>query len=132
MSWWKQVFELSSNQRIKWVFGLDGLPHQSHIYRIGSKGEEVWEVMKYGVSLGAKIEWQLIPFGYNQNNIDEAIQMAKDHGMGFILRRTTRNFKRLPDDLRKQLQPDKKFLYKYGKVLGGTHKTNEKILDIPL
>ena len=71
------------------------------------------------------------PFVTNQINIDEAIQMAKDHGMGFILRRTTRNFKSLPDDLRKQLQPDKKFLYKYGKVLGGTHKNNEKILDIP-
>ena len=83
--WWTEAFELTKNKNIRWRFAVDGLPKDSHIYRIGQDGEQVWEMMKLGSKLGAKIEWQYIVFNYNENNIEEAKEMAKDNSIRFIL-----------------------------------------------
>lgn len=87
ISWWEKAYKFT---KIKWIFGLDGLPHQSHIYRRNQKGEEVWEVMKLGSKMGRKIIWQWIPFGYNEDFIEEGLQMAKDNNIEFLLRPSTR------------------------------------------
>ena len=90
ISWWKKTFELSLNDRIEWIFGLDGLPHQSHNYRVNQKGEEVFEVMKLGSSMGCNITWQWIIFGYNQNNIKEGFDLAIKYNINFLLRHSMR------------------------------------------
>lgn len=86
--WYENAF--AANKDATWIFALDGLPHESHKYRIGQDGEFMFEMMKLGVSMGAKIRWQYIVFRYNEDHIDEAYNMAKDHGMDFGLKITSR------------------------------------------
>ena len=91
-SWWEKVFTISlKNDNIDWRFALDGLPNESHNYRINQDGEYVWEIMKMGKKMGANITWQYIPFLYNEEHIDEAIQMAKDNNMKFMLKISSRH-----------------------------------------
>ena len=87
--WWDRAFDLSKN-KVKWTFALDGLPHESHKYRVNQNGEEVWEIMKYAKSLGVQIIWQFIPFKYNENSIDEAVKLAKEYNIPIKLRRSSR------------------------------------------
>jgi MoaA/NifB/PqqE/SkfB family radical SAM enzyme len=91
-SWWKKVFTITlENDNIDWRFALDGLPHESHIYRINQDGKHVWEIMKMGKKMGVNITWQYIPFRYNEEHINEAIQMAKDNGIKFMLKISSRH-----------------------------------------
>ena len=80
--WYKKAFEL--NPRAMWRFGVDGLPKESCLYRINQDGEKLFEVMKMGVSMGIRIEWQYIIFKYNENHIEEAKKMALDNNILFM------------------------------------------------
>ena len=75
---------------LNWTFALDGLPKDSHKYRINQNGEAVWEIMKQGAAAGHHITWQYIIFKYNENDIATAMKMAKEHGMRFNLLRSNR------------------------------------------
>jgi len=90
--WWEEAFNIGiENKNTEWRFALDGLPSESHIYRINQKGEQVWEMMKMGREMGANITWQYIPFLYNENHVDEALQLAKEYGMKFLLKISSRH-----------------------------------------
>ena len=87
-SFWNEIIKIMNNNKslnIDWIFGLDGLPNQSHIYRVNQDGEAVWEVMKKLAKHSNNINWQYIVFRYNQNNIDVARQLAKDNNVIFKL-----------------------------------------------
>lgn len=84
-TWWKRAFELSKELgNVTWIFGLDGLPEESEMYRVNQDGEFVWEMMKMGANMGVPIEWQYIVFSYNEEHIDEAKEMAKAHNITFF------------------------------------------------
>ena len=85
---WQEAFQYKN---IRWIFALDGLPKDSNKYRINQDGEYVWEIMKMGKKMGVNITWQYIPFLYNEEHIDEAIQMAKDNDMRFMLKISSRH-----------------------------------------
>lgn len=68
-----------------WIFGLDGLPEESHIHRVNQNGVHLYEMMKLGVEMGIPVKWQYIVFNYNQDHIDQARQMAEDDGIEFAL-----------------------------------------------
>ena len=71
--------------RTSWIFGLDGLPEESHKYRINQNGIHLYEMMKLGVSMGVDIKWQYIVLKYNQDHIEQAQKMAEDEGIEFML-----------------------------------------------
>ena len=73
-----------------WIFGLDGLPEESHKHRINQDGIHIYEMMKLGVEMGCNIVWQYIVFNYNQDHIEQAKQMAKDNGIEFKLSLSSR------------------------------------------
>ena len=79
--WYKEIHEI--NPMIEWIFGLDGLPEQSHKYRVGQSGVEVFQNMKLLTSMGADVTWQYIVFRYNENSIDKARQLASQHNIKF-------------------------------------------------
>ena len=81
MSWYESAFE--SNSKAEWHFGLDGLPEESHLYRINQDGTKLFGVMKLAASMGIKTYWQYIVFKYNQDHIDQAKDMAKKYGIIF-------------------------------------------------
>jgi hypothetical protein len=68
-----------------WIFGLDGLPEESHKHRINQNGVHLYEMMKLGSSMGIDIRWQYIVFNYNQDHIDEAQKMAENDNIKFTL-----------------------------------------------
>lgn len=91
--WWEEAFDISRyTKHTRWIFALDGLPKDSHKYRVGQDGERVWEIMQLGSKLGMDVEWQYIAFRYNENDIEEAERMANDSGIKFTLMKSNRWF----------------------------------------
>lgn len=84
--WWETSFELSKQMgdKIAWIFALDGLPKDSHKYRINQDGEKVFERMKLGVTYDLDIRWQFILFAYNENDLEAAKKMSHDAGIKFL------------------------------------------------
>lgn len=82
--WYSNCFNLNPN--CEWVFGIDGLPDQSHWYRKNQDGEFLFEVMKMGAAAGLNVVWQYIVFKYNETTIDAAREMAKQYGIRFEIR----------------------------------------------
>ena len=86
---YKEAFN-RSRKRVTWIFGLDGLPEDSCKYRVNQDGVHLFEMMKMGSKMGVNIVWQYIVFKYNQNNIEQSKQMAKDYNMEFRLSKSSR------------------------------------------
>jgi len=99
-NWYIKAFK--ANPDAKWIFGIDGMPEQSHLYRINQDGKKLFEIMleskKY---LSTKPKWQYIAFEYNIDKIDDAKKMAKYHDLEFLLILSSRwknNFEQKPKD----------------------------------
>jgi MoaA/NifB/PqqE/SkfB family radical SAM enzyme len=90
--WWESAFFLTSNPRIRfqWIFGLDGLPNESHKYRVNQDGNAVFDIMCEGAKQGLNIFWQYIVFNYNEDHIAEAEKMASDNGITLLLTKSSR------------------------------------------
>ena len=87
--YWRKCFEANPNAR--WVFGLDGLPHKSHLYRINQDGEKLFEMMliaKYEYNL--RVTWNHIIFKYNEDDLDEVKALAKQHMIELAIKKTGR------------------------------------------
>ena len=75
-----QAFE--ANPNAKWIFGIDGLPKDSHKYRTNQDGEKLFEIMLEAKNILIKPpQWQYIVFKYNENNIEESRSLAKEAGL---------------------------------------------------
>tara|TARA_B110000503_G_scaffold141431_1_gene234988 strand:+ start:953 stop:1606 length:654 start_codon:yes stop_codon:yes gene_type:complete len=88
----KDFFEecFKANPKARWVFGIDGLPSDSHKHRVNQDGEKLFEMMKLSKKYVARTVWQYIIFNYNEHTIEEAIQMAKDLQVEFLLQKSAR------------------------------------------
>jgi MoaA/NifB/PqqE/SkfB family radical SAM enzyme len=90
LSWWKEVFENSSNN-IRYFFALDGTDQETaEIYRVHTRYEELIEVMKLGVSMNVNIVWQFIVFKHNEHQVEEAKRIAKDIGIELLFIKSDR------------------------------------------
>jgi MoaA/NifB/PqqE/SkfB family radical SAM enzyme len=74
-----------SGMKTKWIFGLDGLPEESHKHRVNQDGVHLYEMMKLGARMGINVIWQYIVFNYNQDHIEQAKKMSVDDGIEFRL-----------------------------------------------
>jgi len=81
-SWYKKIYKINPN--ISWIFGLDGLPEQSRIYRVNQDGLKVFENMKMLSGMGGFVTWQYIVFRYNENNLTKAKTLADQYNMKFV------------------------------------------------
>lgn len=86
--WYDKCFK--ANPYAEWVFGVDGLPEQSHIYRRGQDGLKLFDIMCHAANNNIRVIWQYIVFKYNQDNIDAAKQLAKDNNIIFELNLSSR------------------------------------------
>ena len=80
--WYKKAF--NANPRAIWTFGIDGMPHDSHKYRVNQKGEFLFEIMLLAKEMGLKPYWQYIIFPYNKKDIENAKKWAKLHGIKIV------------------------------------------------
>ena len=89
--WYIEAFKAHPDMR--WIFGIDGLPKDSCMYRVNQDGEKLFDIMleskKYLKTIPV---WQYIIFSYNENDIDEAKQIAKDNGVKFNLNYSSKWF----------------------------------------
>ena len=100
---YEDAFSVSS-ERTTWIFGLDGLPKDSHRHRINQDGEHIFEMMKLGRKMNVSIVWQYIVFKYNQNDIDTARKIAIDNDIEFKLSYSSRWSGEMS-----KLKPDEKY-----------------------
>jgi MoaA/NifB/PqqE/SkfB family radical SAM enzyme len=88
-SWYEEAF--LANTDAVWWFGIDGLPHQSHIYRKNQDGEKLFNIMLKGRDMGLPVVWQYIIFNYNKDNVKIAKKIAKKNKLSIMLIDTRRN-----------------------------------------
>tara|TARA_Y100000741_G_scaffold29088_1_gene20906 strand:- start:492 stop:1085 length:594 start_codon:yes stop_codon:yes gene_type:complete len=88
MDWYMKAFD--ANKSAIWEFGIDGLPKDSHKYRMNQDGEYLFEVMEAGKSNGNDIRWQYIIFKYNENDIPEAIELARKYQIPLQVNKSSR------------------------------------------
>ena len=75
-NWYMKAFKINPNA--KWRFSIDGLPKDSHKYRINQDGEKLFRVMKKCARIMKnKPLWQYIVFNYNENDIETNEQIKK-------------------------------------------------------
>lgn len=77
--WYTRAFK--ANPKAKWIFGIDGLPKDSHTHRVNQDGEFLFKMMLKAKDLGLKTEWQHIVFNYNQDYLDKVKQIAGDNNL---------------------------------------------------
>ena len=80
---WKPIVKaLTPEDEI--YFSVDGLQSSNHQYRVGSR----WDWIEQAIQLSADkvpVLWKYIVFNFNQHQILEAIQKAKDLGVSHFL-----------------------------------------------
>ncbi len=94
LSWWEEFYDSykeyskkpNGNKYNKIWFGVDGLKDTAHIYRVGINWQQSFDAMCLGVKKGKQVNWQWIPFSFNEHQIDEARKLAKDNGINLVLR----------------------------------------------
>jgi len=88
--WYEKAF--LANTTAEWIFGIDGLPNQSHIYRKNQDGIKLFNMMLKAKSLGLDVVWQYIIFDYNKDKIKKAKKMARrNNNIPIMFVDTTRN-----------------------------------------
>ena len=77
--------------KARWVFGIDGLPEESHKYRINQDGEKLFRMMLEAKKILKKPPvWQYIIFKYNEHNIEKAKAIADKHDLTLLLMHSSR------------------------------------------
>jgi MoaA/NifB/PqqE/SkfB family radical SAM enzyme len=84
VDWYRRAWD--AHPYARWRFSIDGLPKDSHKYRINQDGKFLFKMMiKSKFHLHNKPMWQYIVFKYNQDDIDEAVELAAKHDIEFYL-----------------------------------------------
>jgi MoaA/NifB/PqqE/SkfB family radical SAM enzyme len=122
ISWYEKAFE--ANKQTYWIFGLDGLPTESHKYRIKQDGEKLFDVMKLAVSKNINVLWQYIIFKYNENHIEEARKLAESAGIKFTTMKSS--YWTGPEDPYKPTDPNN---YISEDVISYDIRTNKRSID---
>lgn len=78
-SWWRQLAEvLPKNHKV--IFAIDGLADTHSIYRIGTSYEKIIENAEEFINAGGIAEWAFIRFKHNEEQVNEAKQIAQKIG----------------------------------------------------
>lgn len=90
LKWWKEFYNSFNTRAHNIRFGLDGLEDTAHLYRIGTSFNNIFSAMKLGVELKKNIQWQVIPFKFNEHQIETIKQICNDTGIEFFMRKSNR------------------------------------------
>ncbi len=122
--WWNETQQLwkhlnDSGINVVVVWGIDGLEDTSSLHRIGQDWNEITTQMKIAAKNGVNSVWQFIPMSFNEQQIDEAKQLARDWNVGFHLKPSDRFG---PNDPNK---PNDNLHYEIHIENGVTHENNK-------
>jgi MoaA/NifB/PqqE/SkfB family radical SAM enzyme len=78
--WYIEAFKANVNAR--WVFGIDGLPETSCLYRVNQDGVKLFDIMLESKKYLLKLPiWQIIVFSFNENDIDKCKTIANNNNI---------------------------------------------------
>lgn len=103
--WWRDATKVINHV----VFAVDGLDDTNHLYRQKVNWNVLWRNMNIWAESGNSAEWVFIPFKHNEHQIDKAQVLCQKLGFRFILKRSTRWYRREIEKY-KVFFPDKKEL----------------------
>lgn len=88
--WYPQAW--AAHPRARWYWGIDGLPSESHKYRVHQDGEKMFRLMIESTKhLKTPPIWQYIVFKYNEDHIEQAKEMVKDvDNLQFLIMNSSR------------------------------------------
>lgn len=93
-AWWREAFLANTDAR--WVFGIDGPPELSHLYRKNQDGEHLFNMMCLAKELGLNdVWWHYIVFSYNEHEIDRCKELADSKSIKIEFKLSARG---LPDN----------------------------------
>jgi MoaA/NifB/PqqE/SkfB family radical SAM enzyme len=82
-AWYTKAFK--AHPQANWWFGIDGLPEESHKYRVNQDGVKLFNIMVNSKKiLLRRPTWQYIIFKYNEDHKEQARQMAIDNDIQFL------------------------------------------------
>ena len=88
-SWYIKAFK--ANPKATWTFGIDGLPEESHKYRINQDGKKLFDIMLESKNHLSRLPyWQYIIFSYNEHHLEQAKKMAQNNKVNFIVVQSSR------------------------------------------
>jgi len=89
-AWWTQLaYALPKRHRV--VFALDGLADTHHLYRVGTRFEDVIDNARAFILAGGVAEWVFIKFKHNEHQVEQAQLMAGELGFQhFTLKNSSR------------------------------------------
>jgi len=94
--WWSQLGGILNTQKDYAIFSLDGLSDTNHIYRINVNFDKVIQNARAFIRAGGNAHWEMLVFEYNQHQISQAEQMAKDLGFKWFRAKVSRRFQLYP------------------------------------
>lgn len=97
IEWYKKAFELSG-KNIQWIFGLDGLPDVSHLYRKNQNSQLIYDALMLGKEMGINVRWQMIVFDFNEHQVETVRSICKEKDIQFMLYASDRVSKNKPSD----------------------------------
>ena len=89
-AWWTQLAHaLPKHHRV--VFALDGLADTHHLYRVGTRFEDVIDNARAFILAGGIAEWVFIKFKHNEHQVEQAIELSTELGFQhFTLKNSSR------------------------------------------
>jgi len=89
-AWWTQLAHaLPKHHRV--VFALDGLADTHHLYRVGTRFDDVIDNARAFILAGGVAEWVFIKFKHNEHQVEQAQLMATELGFQhFTLKNSSR------------------------------------------
>lgn len=93
IEWWQQLVDITNNipQSMRWVFGIDGIDEKSALHRINQNTSQALDAMKYvAQNTNDEVVWQYIPFGYNEDDIPAAIDIANQYNIKLMILKSGR------------------------------------------
>lgn len=92
--WWEELGSIMRGENHaddSVVFSVDGLWDTNHLYRRNTNFDKIYANMKAYTSAGGVAKWDFIAFDYNEHQVDEARELAREMGFRFFnVKRTTR------------------------------------------
>lgn len=88
--WWQALRQAMPEKHVV-IFALDGLEDTHHLYRIGTRYENVVRNATTFINEGGTAEWVFIKFKHNEHQVEEAERRSKELGFErFAVKNTIR------------------------------------------
>jgi len=94
--WWLELASLMDNKQDYAVFSIDGLEDTNHIYRQGVQWDKIIKNASAFINAGGNAQWEMIVFEYNQHQVEQALELAKELKFDIFRTKVSRRYDRFP------------------------------------